>query len=40
MLNASVDMLNHLGLENYAKLISKAIHQTLTVDKLYTPGKT
>ncbi|KAL5274086.1 IDH3G family protein [Megaselia abdita] len=37
MLNASVDMLNHLGHREHAKVISQAIHQTLVVDRIHTP---
>lgn len=36
MLNASVDMLNHLGHTQHAKLISDAIYQTVVEDKIYT----
>lgn len=39
MLNASVDMLNHLGHTEHAKVIAHAIHQTLVVDRIHTPGK-
>lgn len=37
MLNASVDMLNHLGHKNYADAISDAIYKTLSEDRIHTP---
>uniref|UniRef100_A0A0K8TU98 Putative isocitrate dehydrogenase alpha subunit n=1 Tax=Tabanus bromius TaxID=304241 RepID=A0A0K8TU98_TABBR len=36
MINASVDMLNHLGHTEHAKVISDAVYQTLCVDKIHT----
>lgn len=38
MLNASVDMLNHLGHKTYADAISNAIKQTISEDKIHTAG--
>lgn len=38
MLNASVDMLYHLGHKNHADAISDAIHKTICEDKIHTPG--
>jgi isocitrate dehydrogenase (NAD+) len=37
MLNASVDMLRHLGHTSYADVIAEAIYKTLSVDKIHTP---
>ncbi|XP_077539277.1 isocitrate dehydrogenase [NAD] subunit gamma, mitochondrial-like [Haemaphysalis longicornis] len=37
MLNASVDLLDHLGLKNDATIIRNAIDKTLNVDKVHTP---
>lgn len=39
MLNASVDMLYHLGHKNHADAINEAIHKTICEDKIHTPGK-
>ena len=39
MLNASVDMLNHLGHNQHANAISDAIYQTIVTDKVHTAGK-
>ena len=39
MLNASVDLLDHLGLDHHAQLIESAITKTINVDKIWTPGK-
>jgi len=36
MLNASVDMLNHLGHKQHANAIADAIYQTIVVDKIHT----
>lgn len=36
MLNASINMLRHLGKIEHAKLISNAIHKTLSEDGLRT----
>lgn len=38
MLNASVDMLRHLGHNHHADVISEAIFQTICEDKIHTPG--
>uniref|UniRef100_A0A1B6GER4 Isopropylmalate dehydrogenase-like domain-containing protein n=1 Tax=Cuerna arida TaxID=1464854 RepID=A0A1B6GER4_9HEMI len=37
MLNAAVDMLEHLGHQTHADLLSAAINQTVNVDKIHTP---
>uniref|UniRef100_A0A1B6LLX4 Isopropylmalate dehydrogenase-like domain-containing protein n=2 Tax=Graphocephala atropunctata TaxID=36148 RepID=A0A1B6LLX4_9HEMI len=37
MLNAAVDMLEHLGHQTHADLLSGAINQTVNVDKIHTP---
>lgn len=37
MLNASVDMLNHLGNHCHADLIENAIKKTISVDLVHTP---
>ncbi|XP_069694262.1 isocitrate dehydrogenase [NAD] subunit gamma, mitochondrial-like isoform X2 [Periplaneta americana] len=37
MLNASVDMLEHLGHRYHANLIDKAIHRTVSEDRIHTP---
>ncbi|XP_035227859.1 isocitrate dehydrogenase [NAD] subunit gamma, mitochondrial-like [Stegodyphus dumicola] len=37
MLNASVDLLQYLGLEKHAKIIGDAIFQTVNIDKIHTP---
>lgn len=39
MLNAGVDMLEHLGHQKHAKLIQWAIDKTLCEDKIHTPGE-
>jgi len=36
MLNAAVDMLNHLGHKQHANAIADAIYQTIVVDKIHT----
>jgi isocitrate dehydrogenase (NAD+) len=36
MLNASVNMLRHLGKTSHAQLISDAIHHTLSTAKIHT----
>ena len=36
MLNASGDMLHHLGLEYHAELIKTAVFNTINVDKVHT----
>lgn len=38
MINASVDMLNHLGHKQHAKVITDAIYQTIVTDAIRTPG--
>ncbi|KFM68325.1 Isocitrate dehydrogenase [NAD] subunit gamma 1, mitochondrial, partial [Stegodyphus mimosarum] len=37
MLNASVDLLQYLGLEKHAKIIGDAVFQTVNIDKIHTP---
>ncbi|XP_049883873.1 isocitrate dehydrogenase [NAD] subunit gamma, mitochondrial [Pectinophora gossypiella] len=37
MINASVDMLEHLGHFFHADLISRAVHKTINIDKVMTP---
>lgn len=39
MLNASVDLLDHLGLDHHAHLIQAAIAKTINVDQIRTPGR-
>jgi len=39
MLNASVDMLNHLGHIQHAQAIQSAIYDTIVVDKIHTAGE-
>lgn len=39
MLNASVDLLNHLNLQTYANVISDAIYKTTIDDQIRTNGK-
>lgn len=38
MLTASVDLLDHLGLDHHAQLIQSAITKTVNVDHVWTPG--
>jgi isocitrate dehydrogenase (NAD+) len=38
MLNASVDMLEHLGHHYHADMIYKAISRTINEDCIHTPG--
>lgn len=38
MLNAAVDMLDHLGHKVYADAISDSINKTISEDRVYTPG--
>lgn len=38
MLNASVDMLYHLGHKHHAEAIQIAIRKTISEDKIHTPG--
>lgn len=40
MLNASVDMLYHLGHKHHADAINEAINKTICEDKVHTPGNT
>lgn len=39
MLNASVDLLNHLNLKSYATMISDAIYKTTVDDQIRTKGE-
>lgn len=39
MLNASVDLLNHLNLKPYARIISDAIYKTVVDDQIRTSGE-
>jgi isocitrate/isopropylmalate dehydrogenase len=38
MLNAAVDMLEHLGHHYHADMIQKAINRTINEDRIHTPG--
>jgi isocitrate dehydrogenase (NAD+) len=38
MLNAAVDMLEHLGHHYHADMIQKAISRTVNEDHIHTPG--
>lgn len=38
MINASIDMLNHLGHTEHAKVIYDATYQTIVNDAIRTPG--
>jgi isocitrate/isopropylmalate dehydrogenase len=38
MLNAAVDMLEHLGHHYHANMIHKAIDRTINEDHIHTPG--
>jgi isocitrate dehydrogenase (NAD+) len=38
MLNAAVDMLEHLGHHYHADMIQKAINTTVNEDRIHTPG--
>lgn len=38
MINASIDMLNHLGHSEHAKVIYDATYQTIVNDAIRTPG--
>lgn len=38
MLNAAVDMLYHLGHRYHADCISDALHKTIDIDGIHTPG--
>jgi isocitrate dehydrogenase, putative (fragment) len=37
MINASADLLEHLGLFNYASLIRSSIDKVLNIEKIHTP---
>lgn len=37
MLNASVGLLNHLGLSKFAYLLDRSIFKTVCQDKIHTP---
>jgi len=37
MLNAAVDLLLHLGLDNHAQWLAEGIHKTINEDKIHTP---
>lgn len=39
MLNASVDMLDHLGHKQHARLIEGAIIKAICEDRIHTPGE-
>lgn len=39
MLNASVDLLLHLGHHKHAQIIEEAINKTINQDKIHTSGK-
>jgi isocitrate dehydrogenase (NAD+) len=38
MMNAAADLLHHLQLENHSNWLKEAIAQTISVDKIHTPG--
>ena len=38
MLNASVDLLHHLKLEQHASWLEEAIDKTINEDRIHTPG--
>ena len=38
MINAAIDLLQHLGHLEHAKAISVALYKTITEDKIHTPG--
>jgi isocitrate dehydrogenase (NAD+) len=38
MLNAAVDMLEHLGHHYHADMIQKAVDRTVNEDRIHTPG--
>lgn len=38
MLNAAVDMLEHLGHKNHANIIQTAVDKTINEDHIHTPG--
>lgn len=39
MMNAAADLLQHLELPHHCARLRAAIHQTISVDKIHTPGK-
>lgn len=39
MMNAAADLLHHLQLENHSTWLREAIEQTITVDRIHTPGQ-
>jgi len=39
MMNAAVDLLLHLRLDNHAHWLAEAINKTINEDKIHTPGK-
>ena len=39
MMNAAVDLLRHLRLDNHAQWLAEAIHKTINEDKIHTPGE-
>ena len=38
MLNASAELLDHLGLDQHAALVQDAIYKTVNVERIHTPG--
>lgn len=38
MITASIDMLNHLGHKEHARVIREAVYQTIVDDGIRTPG--
>lgn len=38
MLNASVDLLDHLGLDYHAQMVGSAVNKTVNDDRIWTPG--
>ena len=38
MLNASAELLDHLGLDFHAGLLQDAIFKTVNIDRVHTPG--
>lgn len=39
MLNASADVLDHLGLDQHATLLQDALYKTVNIERVHTPGK-
>lgn len=39
MINASIDMLNHLGHKEHARVIQEATYETIVDKAIRTPGK-